>query len=64
MWALTSTDHIPVGTNKHMSGVTLCFEHQGLIMSKAELVHFRLLLIGEKLLTFLRETLTSGLEIN
>ena len=30
-WGLTSTDHLPVGTNMHMSGVTLSFEHQGLI---------------------------------
>ena len=64
MWALTSTDHIPVGTNMHMSGVTLCFEHQGLIMSKAELVHLKLLLIGKKLFIFLRKVLTSGLELN
>ena len=39
MWALTSTDHLPVGTNMHMSGVTLSFEHQGLIMSNTKLVH-------------------------
>ena len=39
MWALNHTHNIPVGTNIHMSGVILSFEDQGLIMSKAELVH-------------------------
>ena len=55
---------IPVGTNMHMSAVTLCFEHQGLFMSKAELVQLKLLLIGKKRLTFLREILTLGFELN
>ena len=55
MLALTSTDYIPVGTNLHMSGVTLCFEHQGLIESKTKLVQLKLLLIGKNPLIFLRE---------